>query len=195
MGLLQEDGKPKYLRHYTQLPYLLKILETGKLRLSKTSEFCEHNDKEWAEQYKKKTSAQLYALCCTWETELIHHWYTYASGKFGCYLMLEAAPLIETAQKNGIRHGFVKYMKNIPYKTIADKVQPEEIPFAKAWAYRCEYEYRFISGKEKNLTFGPETVKQVTITSAMDDTTFDYFKGVIAKVYSGEIHHSRLEKD
>ena len=71
----------------------------------------------------------------------------------------------------------------------------EEILFSKAWAYRCEYEYRFVSNTVEYLPFNTKTVKQVTITSKMDDGTFDWFKAKIAGLYSGRISHSKLEKD
>jgi hypothetical protein len=195
-GLFLEDGKPKYLRHFTQLPYLLKILKTGELKLSDTENFKDPKDKEWARLYRQENK-KLFALCCTWETELIHHWYAYAGGKFGCYLLFDGKKLIEAAEKQAIKHGLVNYIKYIPAtrKTILETVPKEEIPFSKAWTYRCECEYRFVSDTVETLSFNLDTVKQITVTSKMDDDTFTFFKERISKIYTGRISQSTLEKD
>ena len=194
-GLFNE-GIPKYLRHYTRLPYLMKILETKELKLSDTDGFRDPKDKAWAEKYKKLTETEkVFALCFTWETELIHHWNTYAKGKFGCYLLFDAPLLIESAQRLGMEHHPVRYIKNIPCEKIPESVPKKDILFSKAWAYRCEYEYRFVSNTVECLPFNAETVKQVTITSKMDNCTFDYFKEKIAGLYKGRISHSTLERD
>ena len=195
-GLFIENDIPKYLRHYTQLPCLMKILETGKLKLSDSDGFRDPKDKAWADHYKKLTKTKrVYMFCCTWETELIHHWYTYADGNFGCYLLFDASKLIESAKRLGMEHSPVRYIKNIPCEKIPESVPKEDILFSKAWAYRCEYEYRFVSNTVEYLSFDVKTVKQVTITAKMDDCTFGWFKEKIAKIYSGRISHSTLEKD
>ena len=190
------DGIPKYLRHFTQVPYLLKILKTGKLKLSDTENFDDPKDTAWAKAYRDRTKKGLYVSCLTWESELIHHWKTYAGGKFGCCITFDGTKLIDTANASqSIKHGLVDYIKNIPSEKIPDAVEDEKLPFSKSWAYRCEYEYRFISETERDMTFAPDCIKQITITANMDEGTFGFFRELIEKQHNVSVSHSRLEKD
>jgi hypothetical protein len=192
-GLL-ENSNPKYLRHYTRLPYLLKILETKQLKLGDSKNFKDKIDKKWTDAYKDKSkNPDLYALCFTWETELIHHWNTYAKGEIGCCITFDGTALIEAAKEQGIVARFVYYRKNIPWKNIPDDIPAEEIPFTKAWAYRCEYEYRFTSTGVKYMAIDIAWIKQITLSPHTDEDTFDFFKKSIGKTYSGQVSRSRLE--
>ena len=174
-GLLADNGMPIYLSHYTQLPYLLKILNEKKLKLSDTEGFKDPVDRGWTRSYKeKKGTTKLFIICFTWETELINHWQTYAKGKFGCYLSFDAPKLIEAAAQQGIKCGFIRYRKRIASKS-PEETPAEEIPFSKAWAYRSEYEYRFVSDEKSYLTFDTSWVKQISITAKMDNDSFGYF--------------------
>lgn len=194
-GLLL-DGKPKYIRNYLKLPYLLNILEEKKLYLSDSLYFKDYMDKQWTDDYKKRTNSDnLYALCCTWETELYHHWNCYSGDNFGCCLVFDGQKLIEQADKKIFNHGFIHYKKNIPYRNIPDGIPDEEIPFTKAWAYRCECEYRFVSTSEKHFSIDLETIKQVSITAKMDTESYEFFKNKIIKIHDIKVTHSRLEKD
>ena len=194
-GLFTDDI-PKYLRHYTKLPYLLKILKTGRLKLSDTEGFKDPKDRAWTKAYRKRVGKELFAMCCTWETELIHHWNTYAKGKFGCCISFDGQKLIEAADAQpNIKHGLVDYKKNIPCDDIPESVEIEKLLFTKAWAYRCECEYRFISETEKELAFDLGCIKRITITANMDKETFAFFKESIEKQHSVSVTHSRLEKD
>jgi hypothetical protein len=195
-GLIAENGNPKYLRHYTQFPYLLKILETKKLKLSDSEKFSDRADKAWAEAYKKRSGNPLYILCFTWETELIHHWNTYAKNTFGCCITFDGTTLIEAAKGQGVKTDFVRYQKNIPYIEIPKDFPPEEIPFTKAWAYRCEHEYRFTGGGPlQYMDIDNAWIKQITLSHLMDEDTFVFFKKSIEKIYSGQVSRSKLETD
>jgi len=197
-GLFENDI-PKILRHYTKLPCLLKILESQKFKLSDTDNFNDPKDKAWSNAYKKATdSKKLYTLCFTWETELIHHWNTYAGDKFGCYLAFNGADLIQSAKEKNIKYGCVNYIKNIKTNSgniLASFEDKEKIPFSKAWAYRCEHEYRFVSTEEKTLDIKFDHIRQIVITSKMDDDLFDFYKDKIEKIYKGRISHSSLEEE
>jgi hypothetical protein len=194
-GLL-ENGNPKYLRHYTRLPYLLQILETKQLKLGDSKNFKDNIDKKWTEVYKDRSkNPELYVLCFTWETELIHHWNTYAKDTFGCCITFDGTALIEAAKEQGIKSGFIYYKKNIPCKSIHDGIPEEEIPFTKAWPYRCEYEYRFTSVCKEFMAIDLAWVKQITASAKMNDDTFEFFKTSIGKTYGIQISHSRLESD
>lgn len=196
---LFKDGFPKVLRHYTKLSYLLKILKTNTFKLSDTEKFKDPKDKKWANAYKKDTNTKkLYAGCFTWETELIHHWHDYAKGKYGCYIAFNGENLIKSAKEQGIICRCVNYIKNIKTnnESILDSVQnKEDIPFSKAWPYRCEYEYRFVSTTNNLLKFDLKDILQIVITSKMGKDKFDLYKKEIEKFDIKRISHSTLEKD
>ena len=192
---LFNNGVPNYLRHYTQLPDLLKILESGLLKLGDSNNYNDQNDKSWANAYKSKAKTGLYSLCCTWETELIHHWKIYADGKYGCCLKLDGHKLIESVNYNeDIKHGLVCYKKDIPIDDIPDSVEKELLPFTKSWAYRCEYEYRFICAYESYINLDKDLIKQVSISPYMNRLTFSYF-GDIIKDYKVDVSFKGLEKE
>ena len=192
-ALFCEDGTPKYLRYYTQLPFALKTLKEKKLHLGDTSQFKDPIDREWT-RASLGEDEKLYALCLTYEAELIHHWHDYAGGKFGCCIVFDGRPLIEAAKKKKLSCGLVNYNKNISrHQKEADS---DTTPFCKAWSYRCEHEYRIISKTAQELQIEFNWIDKITITSLLDKKSFNFFKAEINSIDKGiTVSHSRLEKD
>jgi hypothetical protein len=109
--------------------------------------------------------------------------------------MFNGEKLLKAADDQGINHGFINYIKNIPYNEIPEKTPVVELPFSKAWAYRCEYEYRFVSPNKEHLIIDLDCIEKITITAKMDNAAFIKEKKCIEKYFSGRISLSRLEKD
>ena len=194
-ALFCEDGTPKYLRYYTQLPFTLKTLKEKKLHLGDTNFFKDPKDQKWTRASLGKDE-NLYALCLTYEAELIHHWHDYADGKYGCCFVFDGRLLIEAAKKNNLLCGcgLVNYIKNIsrhPKDVVHDTA-----PFCKAWPYRCEHEYRIISKTVQELQMEFNWIKKITITSLLDNKSFNFFKAEIKSIDNGiTVSHSKLEKE
>ena len=192
-ALFCEDGTPKYLRYYTQLLFALKTLKEKKLHLGDTSQFKDPIDREWT-RASLGEGKKLYALCLTYETELIHHWHDYAGGKFGCCIVFDGRLLIEAAKKKKLSCDLVKYVRNISNRP--QKTDPNNTPFYKAWPYRCEHEYRIISKTVQELQIEFKWIKQITITSLLDNKSFNFFKTEINSIDKRiTVKHSRLEKE
>jgi hypothetical protein len=194
-GLFNPEGEPVILRHYTQLPIALKILDTGAIRLAPTSDFSDPKDKAWSARYQRERGLPaLYAACFTWETELIHHWNAYAGGPYGCCLAFAGPPLIAAARAAGVRCAPVAYVKNIDRDAVARAVPPADWPFTKAWTYRCEYEYRFVSETLTDLPAVLPYLRRVTLTSRMSGDLFDFYNADFERRFPVPIVHSTLEK-
>jgi len=192
-ALFCEDGTPKYLRYYTQLPFALKTLKEKKLHLGDTIFFKDPIDQKWT-RASIGEDENLYALCLTYETELIHHWHDYAGGKFGCCFVFKGMLLIEAAKKKKLSCDLVKYIKNI--SRHPKEATPDITPFCKAWPYRCEHEYRIISKTAQELQIEFNWIQQITITSLLDNKSFNFFKAEINSIDKGiTVKHSRLEKE
>jgi hypothetical protein len=192
-ALFCEDGTPKYLRYYTQIPFALKTLKEKKLHLGDTIFFKDPIDREWT-RASLGEGKKLYALCLTYETELIHHWHDYADGQFGCCIVFDGRLLIEAAKKKKLSCNLVDYNKNISRHPKEDN--HDTAPFCKAWPYRCEHEYRIISKTAQELQIEFDWIQQITITSLLDNKSFNFFKAEINSIDKEiTVKHSRLEKE
>jgi hypothetical protein len=197
-ALFAEKETPKILRHYTQLPAVLKILGGMELRLNNTENFSDPKDREWTNYYKIMEPLKrknLYAICFAWETELVHHWNTYAPPPYGCCIAFDGPALAAAAGKAGIRHRRVRYLRNIGRPSVRDAIPPKDYPFSKGWAYRSEHEYRVVSETKRALPLRKEWIYRVTVSSKMNNNMFDYFKKAIKKEHGIDLSHSTFEKD
>jgi hypothetical protein len=95
----------KYLRRYTDLPFLLDYLRTKELALLSPKMWDDKNDSHYLESYAKTNGfATTYALCLTEASETYHHWKVFTSGANGVCIEFKKEALIKFAEKvSGLR--------------------------------------------------------------------------------------------
>lgn len=139
------------LRRYTELPYVIDYLYTGKLALLDPATWDDRNDSFYIEEYARQSGAKsVYALCLADCAETYHHWRVFSYGSGGaCIQFKREAFLAAISKVNDLRS------ERVNYKTIEHLYeQPpslNELPFLKRYAFQHEGEFRlFYSSKTKD---------------------------------------------
>jgi len=143
---MKKNDKLPFLRHYIKIPYLLKILETGNIKLVKPDNWKDENDIASVNAYKRYKKAKVVCVFCfAYGNESVHHWLNYAPKNSCCVYFNEVKLFSILSEIKDIKKGKVIY---IPSKELLasklKKMRPEKIPFIKRRPYDCEKEYRII---------------------------------------------------
>jgi hypothetical protein len=140
----------KYLRRYTDIPSLLRILKEKKLSLVNPKLWDDINDSYFLLRYKERMKyAAVLALCFSQSSEAYHYWRVFANGPSGIWILFKRKSLVTSLKSiNDIRFGRVKYrtLKDIREK----KPTLDELPFVKRRAFKDEKEYRIIYESRNN---------------------------------------------
>jgi hypothetical protein len=173
--MMKADRQIKKINRYTTIPVLLDMLERKRLVLLDPQKWEDRNDSAIMAEYQKRKKVQkLFALCCSYGDETIHHWRTFADGSSGCCVEFSSSKLIGLLKTvPGVRYGPVAYRKIKELKGAAIPV--EDIPFTKRWPYRCEEEFRIIwegTTTEEcfEIEFDLPIINKVTINQRMPET-------------------------
>ena len=169
------------LRRYTELPYVIDLLQTKELVLLNPASWDDSNDSYYIEQYTRiKGLAGTFALCLTQAPETYHHWKIFSHGSGGACIVFDKIKFMKSALKvEGLR------AEEVQYKTIAElrssKPKKEDLPFLKRYAYIDEKELRLILGRKNE---GPVTFRFSIPLSAIDRITLSPWlpKGVVENV-------------
>lgn len=136
------------LRRYTEIPFVIDLLQTKELALVNPKAWDDRNDSFYIEQYTRAVGfSSAYALCLTEAQETYHHWKVFSHGSGGACITFDKNKLIKYASNQMVRFERVKY------RTIADlkksRPQTDELPFLKRYAYVDEQEFRLFYGTKK----------------------------------------------
>jgi hypothetical protein len=185
---MKANRQIKKINRYTSVPVLLDMLERKRLVLLDPQKWEDRNDSAiMAEYQKRKKVEKLFALCCSYGDETIHHWRTFADGISGCCVEFSYAKLTGLLKTvPGVRYGSVRYRRNKELKGAAIPV--EDIPFTKRWPYRCEEEFRIIwegTTTEKcfEIEFDLSIINKVTINQRMPETVYNTIRGNLRKAF------------
>jgi hypothetical protein len=132
------------LRRYTDLPALIYLLREQKITLLDPGSWDDSNDSHYLTLYqKKKKLKSVLALCFTQAGETYHHWRVFANGSSGVCISFRRAELLEAVRKqSNVRTAIVKYLTL--NKVRGRKLETEELPFLKRYAFENEDEFRVI---------------------------------------------------
>jgi hypothetical protein len=195
--------QPQRLKHFTTIPALIGILESGALRLSASTDLWEDkNDLAAVNAYKRKTGAgQVRVLCFASGDEQIHHWFHYAGKDSGCCIHFKTDALLALLRKENT---FLK--DSIDYKSAGDlsaawlKDQPvEKIPFIKRRPWELEQEYRVIwkGSAEQQAPSIPITglIDYITLAPGLAGRKGDGLRQMLESKYTITVKQSRLLED
>jgi len=136
------------LRRYTELPFLIDLLQTRKITLLNPATWDDKNDAYYINRYAEAQGFQsTYALCLAESQETYHHWKVFSHGTSGVCLEFDKDTFLEFATNvPNLRYGPVKY------KTIKDlravPAHQAELPFLKRFAFIDEKEFRLFLGTQ-----------------------------------------------
>jgi hypothetical protein len=199
----EEKKSPQRLKHFTNIPALIGILESGALRLSAPTDLWEDkNDLAAVKAFKRKTGAQeIRVICFASGDEQIHHWFHYAKKDSGCCIHLNTDALLATLQKES---AFL--MDFIDYKSAADlsaawlkNLPVEKIPFIKRRPFEAEQEYRVIwTGKadaEAPSIPVAGLIDYITLAPGLAGQKGDGLRQMLETKYALTVKQSRLLED
>ncbi len=157
-----------YLRRYTELPFLLHMLENSSITLLNPKSWDDQNDVLYMEAYRsKKQLKSVLTLCLTESSATYHHWKVFSRGSSGICIKFDKQQLVDWAKANGISCGRVVYRS---LKKAKEHDLPiEEWPFAKRHAFRDEREFRLIFEcreeyqAHKSFQFDLRMIRKITL--------------------------------
>lgn len=147
---MKDSAKGRFLRRYTELPFLIEILQTRKIALVNPQFWDDRNDSYYLQQYGSITGlGAIFCMCLTETNETYHHWRVFSHGTGGACIEFHKGMLQEDALK-------VPDLRAEPviYRTLHNMRQSrpltEELPFLKRHAFSDEMEYRLFVAKHKH---------------------------------------------
>jgi hypothetical protein len=126
----------KYLRRYTDLTALIRLLRKRKLTLLDPSSWDDSDDSYYLSLYKEKLKLKsALVLCFTDTDERYSYWRIFAPGPSGVCIRFRRSELEATASKQANLQ-----MKPVDYLTLDDmrgrKLKTAELPFLKRFAFQ-----------------------------------------------------------
>ncbi len=153
------------LRRYTEMPYVVDLLQTKEIVLVNPSSWDDRNDSYYIEQYARaKGLSSTYALCLAQAPETYHHWRVFSHGSGGVCVVFDKDNLLRSTSKvTGLRAEEVQYKTILELESFGPKTKA--LPFLKRAAYSDEKEFRLFLGIKKK---GPMTYRFPISIEAID---------------------------
>ncbi len=132
------------LKRYTELPYVLQILETRRLTLVNPSSWDDKNDSHFVQAYRdRKGHGSVLALCLTGAAQTYHHWRVFTHGASGACICFDRGKFLSWIESDELITG-----REVQYKTLpqVQKMPPslDDLPYVKRKAYEHEAEFRLL---------------------------------------------------
>lgn len=132
------------LKRYTELPFVLQILESRRLTLLNPNSWDDLNDSHFVRTYRdRKKHGSVLALCLTGAAQTYHHWKVFTYGASGACIYFNKERLLAWIEKDKLISG-----REVEYKKLAQirKTPPalDDLPFLKRKAYEHEAEFRLV---------------------------------------------------
>lgn len=140
------------IKRYTELPFVLQVLQEKKLTLLNPASWDDKNDAYYVRQYKLRSKLKgVFALCFTEEVQTYHHWRIFTHGASGACIHFHKNKFHNWVQEREELLG-----KCVQYKTIpelrSNRPELSELPFIKRDAYKHEAEYRILHKSKTKST-------------------------------------------
>jgi hypothetical protein len=171
----------KYLRRYTNLEALRRLLREQKLTLRKPESWPDTNDSHYLELYRQKMKlSSVLALCFTQSSERFHYWEAFG----------KRTDPTERVQIKFKRSGLVEALKGQPYLNYREveyltmndikvrTLRKEELPFIKRYGFNHESEFRIIYESqeeklsEKDIHIPLSCINKITLSPWLPRSSF-----------------------
>lgn len=140
----------KFLRKYTDLPALFKILHEHTITLLDPNTWDDSNDSHYLSQYKEKNSLKaLLALCFSQAGETYHHWKVFSQGTAGaCVVFNRPSLLLKLKDHPDVMAKEVKYLTIRKNRENTPRI--DDLPFLKRLPFKPEKEFRVVYSHKTN---------------------------------------------
>ena len=191
------DKNTMFLKHYTSIENLFKILDTGYLLLSNPEKWEDKNDYAGLRAFCRLKGEGIKArvLCFLDGEESIHHRNTFA--KNGCSIIFDKDYILKQINTASFLHGPVEYIHDITAKDLRKLAEnkPGKIPFLKRSLYECEREYRLIwfgtSEEAPKIKLQRKAIKHLILSPGLPDISREKLKDYLETRYKIEAVLSR----
>lgn len=143
------------LLRYTDLPYILQMLQSKSLTLLNAASWDDKNDAHYVECYRKKKGLKtVLALCLSEASQTYHHWRIFTNSSSGACIYFKQDAFLNwlKIQKNlvgrKVNYRTVKMLKD---DITAGRLEVDDIPFIKRKAYEHEAEFRLVFDSPNSL--------------------------------------------
>lgn len=178
----------KFLRRYTELPFLLYLLKTKQITLLNPKLWDDKNDSHHIEAYRvQKSLGSVLALCLTEAPETYHHWKVFSGGTAGVCIVFDKERFLNWARNEPCLHaGPVTYRTMNSVRTTAPDL--EELPFLKRYAFRDEKEYRLIFKENdgahqfKDIKIDLATISKIVVSPWLPKSVFSSVKTMVQSI-------------
>lgn len=176
------------LKRYTELPYVLQILETRRLTLVNPSSWDDKNDSHFVQAYRdRKGHGSVLALCLTGAAQTYHHWRVFTHGASGACICFDREKFLSWIESDELITG-----REVEYKTLpqVQKTPPalEDLPFVKRKAYEHEAEFRLLHATRrksvavKNFEMPLDVIDEVVLNPWLPPATVSAVEDVIHRI-------------
>lgn len=186
---MENDSKKtiRFIRHYTDVDALFKILRNG-LRFSKPSSNWQDKNDKWAlERYQelRRNNKDVFVLCFCDGIGNIHHWDAFGhkgdkwknkKHKIKCYIKIDKAKFTEYLHSIGYQLVEVEYPILTKIQTDYATNIVEKLPYLKRSEYSVEHELRIVAEFDHNDSSHYLPIRSFvhSITLSMDATSSEY---------------------
>ena len=175
----------RLLKRYTELPYVLQILQTRKLTLMNPGSWDDRNDSHFVQAYReRKGYGSVLALCLTEAAQTYHHWRVFTHGASGACLQFNKKRFVDWIAENEALCG-----RPVQYKTLRQIRQSppalDDLPFIKRKAYEHELEFRLLYATQrrslpfKTFALPLEVIDSILLNPWLPPSTAEAVESVI----------------
>jgi hypothetical protein len=173
--------KPKKLNRFTNVLFMLDMLERKKMFFPDYDRWMDQNDVTILNYYKEISGYKtIKILCFTHENETIHHWSNLSNTDFVCCIEFNYEKLISHIKKENVdyKERYVKYYSLKELDEISE-LSCDDYLFAKRKPYEIENEYRIVIRSKKKNSNLPEInidfdcIKKITLNSSIPTSIKD----------------------
>lgn len=176
------------LKRYTELPFVLQILEARKLTLVNPASWDDKNDSHFVQAYKEKKSlGSVLALCLTSAAQTYHHWKVFTHGASGACISFDHDKLLEWIAEDKQLIG-----RKVEYRTLPQvrrsPPKVDDLPFTKRQAYEHEQEFRLLYVSEKksvpfrSFSFPIEIIDSVLLNPWLPPATVSSVEAALQRI-------------
>ena len=187
---------PKFLKHYTTIEYLHKILAEG-LKLGNPENWPDKNDSAALRAFcrLKGEGIEARAICFAEGEEMMHNWIEHAQN--GCCIEFKEEELLKKIKSLNFLSKFVQYKsaKDVT-KSYLEKIGTNNIPFIKRRPYKCEKEYRAIwygtTKESPKIPIDKSIIKWITLSPEIPQDKREKLKSELENKYGIKVKFSNL---
>lgn len=178
----------RQLKRYTELPYVLQILQTRQLTLLNPTSWDDRNDSHFVQAYReRKGLGSVLALCLTEAAQTYHHWRVFTHGASGACLQFNKKRFLDWIAGNEALCG-----RPVQYKTLRQIRQSppalDDLPFIKRRAYEHELEFRLLYATQrrsppfKAFNLPLDTIDSILLNPWLPPSTAKAVESVIHRI-------------